>query len=275
LRWADTYYWKTDVRETGTGAATTLADTVVPLAPTVVQPTTARHFGEDPYAPAYGGVNPSIGNFTTTVTDIQGARVGRRAELTRTSTSRPPRVGASGRAWPPPPDLFPPAEPDRKLLISSPDGRQERYAQHPDGTWAGPAGGTSTLRARSGGGWELERPDKMVYAFGADGKPVELRDSWGHRLPFSYTNDGHIATVTNLTSPGAMQLTWGAQGPSGASVIPAAQTDAPVSGSPGPRWTYGYTADGRLQSVCAPDEPSNACTTYTYYTTSSNPRAIG
>jgi YD repeat-containing protein len=270
LKWSRTYWWQVAVRETGTGALATFATWKIPLTPTLAQPALEKHFGDDPYAPLHKGVNPSIGNYVTTATDVHVAAAGLPIDLTRTYNSLDERVGAFGPAWSTFLDLSAEEEAGNKLLVSFPDGHQERYGQNPDGSWVAGPGSTSVLRLRSvgGGGWELTRPDHSVYVFDNDGRPTALRDAWGNELTLVRDpGSGLVEQVTNEPSGRTMELTWADDGPDGADVIVSATTDPATSGGTVPEWTYGYDGDGRLAEVCAPGEPETEaqCTEYAYH----------
>ncbi|HEX6235791.1 MAG TPA: DNRLRE domain-containing protein [Acidimicrobiales bacterium] len=267
LQWATPYFWNAAVRETGSGALTTHPDWKAPLTPTIVQPRLERHFGSDDYAPLHGGVNPSIGNYVGSFNDVLVAAAGLPVELTRTYNSMDTRVGAFGQGWSTFLDLSAEEEDGETLLVSFPDGRKERYGENADGSWAAPAGNASVLRNRSGGGWELERPDRSVYEFDAAGLPVAIRDGWGHALTLQRnTSTGLVERVTNQPSGRHVDLEWDGLGPDGASVVVAARTNPTTSGGTSPEWAYGYSG-GRLVEVCAPGEPEPdaACTGYAYY----------
>lgn len=269
LAWGRTYYWNAAVREQGTGALTTLPAWKAPLTPTVEQPTVERHFGSDEYAQRHGGVNPSIGNFVATFTDLQVAAAGLPVEISRTYNSMDTRVGAFGPGWSTSLDLSADPEDGGTLLVSFPDGRRERYGQNADGTWTSPPGNASVLRPVNTGGWELQRPDGVVYVFDAAGIPLAIRDGWGHALSLSRDPaTGLIDRVTNAPSGRYMDLGWDDVGPDGAQVVTSVEGNPPEPGVAGPVWTYTYDG-GRLSGVCAPGEPEpdNQCTAYSYYGT--------
>lgn len=148
LEWAKTYYWNAAVLEPGVVDPRIMPTWNVPLTPTVTQPPLGRHFGSDPYAPSHGGVNPSVGNYVASYTDVAVAGAGLPVELTRTYNSMDTRVGAFGPGWSTFLDLSATVETDGRVLVSYPDGRQERFAQNPDGTWASGPGILTELRSR-------------------------------------------------------------------------------------------------------------------------------
>jgi RHS repeat-associated protein len=217
------------------------------------------------------GVNPSIGNYVTSVTDVQIASAGLPVELTRTYNSMDTREGAFGIGWSTFLDLSATAESGARLLLSFPDGHQERYGQNPDGSWASPSGNASVLRSASGGGWELQRPDRTTYVFNASGQPTAIRDGWGHELTLHRDTAGRVDRVMNALAGRYMELTWAADGPDGADVITQVQTNPASAGEPAPTWTYSYSDGGRLKDACAPgedrDDPETPCTVYSYYGT--------
>ncbi|HEY3140065.1 MAG TPA: DNRLRE domain-containing protein, partial [Acidimicrobiales bacterium] len=272
LQWAKTYYWNAWVWE---GCFCTQVQPLqqVALTPTVPQPVLERHFGTDPYAPLHGGVNPSVGNYVASFTDVQVASAGLPAELTRTYNSMDNRVGAFGPGWSTFLDLSATLEPTGRLLVSFPDGRKERYARNADNTWVGGPGNQSILKDRpSGAGWELRRPDQMVFVFDNQGRAAEIRDGWGHAIFLNRDGNGRITTITTDPSgvgQGAagrsLMLTWAANGPGGAYVVTKVQTDqVTVEGqNRRPEWTYSYTS-GRLTGVCLPQAAPN-CMGYAYY----------
>jgi RHS repeat-associated protein len=280
LVWGKTYYWNAAVRETGSGGLTTQPIWKAPLTPTLAQPKVEKHFGSDPYAPLHHGVNPSIGNYVTSTTDVNIAAAGLPVSLARTYNSLDTRVGAFGPGWSTFLDMSATSETGGKLMVSFPDGRQERYGENPDGSWASPIGNASVLRTRNTGGWELERPDRIAYLFDASGKPAGLRDGWGNQLTFERTpTTGPVTKVITAPSQRYITLGWQPIGPGNAPVVTSVQANAPAPGQASPSWTYSYNSDGRLVGVCAPGEPEAgaACSTYKYYATgeSSSAKAIG
>jgi hypothetical protein len=266
LYWARTYYWNVAVRETGAGGLTTEPTWKVPVTPTIVQPPREGHFGEDPFVEPHEGVNPSIGNYVASFTDVQVAAAGLPVELTRTYNSMDERIGVFGKGWSSFLDISAKSEAGAKMLVSFPDGRQERYSQNPDNSWASPPVSASVLTNR-GSGFDLRRPDQMVYEFNGLGTVGAIRDGWGNKLTIARDGSGRATRVTNSPSGRYLDLTWAAQGPAGAYVITTVKTNPAATGQAAPTWTYRYDT-GRLVEVCAPGEPVSgaACTTYSYFT---------
>lgn len=74
-------------------------------------------------------------------------------------------------------------------LITLADGYQVRHGRNPDGSYAGPSGGTSTL-AREVDGWVLRGTSGTTYHFNSTGLLTPIKDA------------RHRRTVRPLPGPG-------------------------------------------------------------------------
>jgi RHS repeat-associated protein len=277
LKWNKTYYWNVTVRE-GDGVAPRATSSPTPsiyLAPTVPQPKAESHFGTDPYSTTHGGVNPSIGNYVTSFTDLQVPAAGLPVDLTRTYNSMDTRIGAFGPGWSTAIDMKAVQEPDGKILVTSPDGRQERFAQQVGAGWAGFAwpgapGSNNELSVVSMVSpeqhtyWRLIRPDKMSFTF-TDARLTSVADASGHELTIEYptSTSTQVSKVTNVASGRSLSFTWDDIGPASANVVTTAEVAPAPGAAPAPKWTYGYE-NGRLKTACAP-QAAPACTSYSYF----------
>ncbi|MGH9187986.1 MAG: DUF6531 domain-containing protein, partial [Acidimicrobiales bacterium] len=262
LRWGGEYFWQTDIREgDGTGGRiTTPADWKVALSPVVAQPPVERHFGADPFGSNYGGVNPSVGNYTGQFTDAVVPGVGPALSVVRTYNSMDTRVGIFGKGWSSAFDTRL-AEEDAGafVLVAYGDGRRERYGRNADGTYA--AGGSldTALSGSATTGWTLTKSGGEQLLFNGSGQLTAMVDAQAHRLDLTYTS-GKLSQVRNPINGRFLTLTWTTTG------TPKVKTIKTNQSTPDTTWTYGYSGD-LLTSVCDPEgrvpEPDK-CTVYGY-----------
>ncbi|MFE3458270.1 DNRLRE domain-containing protein [Nocardiopsis aegyptia] len=256
LAWGEQFLWRVQTRE---GTQTSPASPYYPVVTAVEQPAITRHLGGVGLSGAGRDVDPLVGNYTTTATDAEISSVGPALSVNRTYNSRDPRTdNVFGAGWSTRFDMR--VEPDDdgsgNVVVTYPNGRQVRFGQNPDGTYAPPFGSFATLTTTSEGGWRLSDKNQTSYAFDTDGRIIEVTDFRGRAQSFDYTADGTLAGVSN---PGGRSLhfTW-----DGAHVS-SVSTDAPDSGTEPLTWSYTYDGD-RLTQVCGPEDADGACTTYTY-----------
>ncbi|MBW4720714.1 RHS repeat-associated core domain-containing protein [Saccharothrix obliqua] len=251
LRWNTTYYW--GVKTYDTVDAT--PNWVGPLALTtrVPQPQITSHLAGTPDGKQGPGLDPSIGNYTTAVTDARVATVGPDLTITRTYNSLDPRRDtAFGEGWASRLDMRLRKDDDVSgdVVITYPTGRQVRYGRNADASYASPSGSTAdlvhhtdtgryTLRDNSGNRWEFDVLGRLVRIF----DPAGLSETLVHD-----TQD-RVATITNDVSGRQLSFTW-----TGKHVATVTAGDLV--------WTYTYQGD-RLTSACVPGGAPN-CTTYTY-----------
>lgn len=246
LSWSKTYLWSARVAD-GTGAWGGFSGSAA-LTPVVAQPAITSHLG----GKAGGGVDPGVGNFTTSVTDAAVAVVGPELAVKRTYNSQEPRedlVFGSGWATRWDARLVPDDDASGNVVVTYPDGRQARFGKNHDGTYSAPQGQQATLVAVTGGGWTLRSPGDIAYTFDADGRLVKITDTIGRTQTLTYT-DGHLTKATDEASGRSLSFAW--QNGHVASV-----TTGPT---PALTWNYTYTGD-QLTKVC---DPEGGCTNYSY-----------
>ncbi|GIH64857.1 LamG-like jellyroll fold domain-containing protein [Microbispora siamensis] len=143
--------------------------------------------------------------------------------------------------------------PPATVLITYPDGTQQRFASKGDGTYASPPGTFATLVSLDDGGWRLMDRSATSYWFDTSGRLTKVSDRRDRTQDLVYGTDGKLLKVT---ATGGRSLTFGWTGAHVTSVA----TD-PVDGTP-ITWTYEYDGD-KLAKACPPAS-GGACTTYTY-----------
>jgi hypothetical protein len=226
------------------------------------------------------GFDPTIGNYTTSVTDANVATVGPPLSIVRDYNSLSPLAGSFGAAWS---SVF-----DAKavvftssiittsnVVVTYPDGSQVGFGKNSDGTYTAPADRFATLKSITGG-FSLTDKNDTVYTFteslGSNGYGITaITDSSGRSVNFSWTTASpfEITTMTSGTSGRALHLTWAIPAGDTRPRITAVATDPAVAGnsSTALTWTYGYTGS-QLTSVCPPGA-NGKCTGYAYQATPS------
>ncbi|MFI6596885.1 RHS repeat-associated core domain-containing protein [Nonomuraea sp. NPDC050536] len=200
------------------------------------------------------------GNYRTQFTDASVGSSGSALSVVRTYNSLDPRtVGSFGAGWSTQWDMRIAPETNLSgtatLLVTYPDGHQERFAAKGDGTFQPPPGDDATLAEVSGGGWRLMDKTSTSYVFDAQGRLTRITSPRGRAHVLDYGTDGKLAKLTGPDGR-SLSFTWAG------SHIATVSTD-PVDGK-ALTWTYEYQGDNLLK-VCAPVAAPN-CTTYGYGT---------
>ncbi|MEV7804344.1 DNRLRE domain-containing protein [Microbispora sp. NPDC088329] len=248
LKWGKTYWW---YAQAATSAATATSSwrsfTTVPEQDSINALLAAGTGGRE--------FDHVTGNYTHTETDLTVATVGPPLSVVRTYNSLDPRTdGAFGAGWTTRWDTRLENEPLRStVLITYPDGRQWRFAEKGDGTYASPAGTYATLATQSGGGWRLMDKESTSYWFDSAGRLVKVTDSRGRTQTLQYGGDGKLSKVV-ATGGRSLTFTWSGGHVTG--VVSDAVDGAPIT------WTYAYDGD-YLVKVCPP-APAGACARYEY-----------
>jgi RHS repeat-associated protein len=256
LKWSHTYYWQAWINDGTTNSPTSAPSALITEVP---QPDITGHLAQARYSGNEAGIDPQVGNYTTSVTDANVATVGPDLTVTRTYNSLDPRTGGMfGAGWSSRFDMA--AVPDNdgsgNIVVRYPDGREVRFGLNPDGTFAPPEGDFATLKPVTGGGWTLTDTSATTYTFDATGRLIAVTDRDGRAQTLTYAADGTLATVTNTTSGRALHFAWVA------GHVGILATDPPTAGSTPISWTYTYTGD-LLTEVCT---PTSSCTHYDYAT---------
>ncbi|WP_169732953.1 DNRLRE domain-containing protein [Haloechinothrix halophila] len=246
LEWSESYLWYGRVSDTETWGPWTRAAKLVTKVP---QPAITSHLG----GKSGGGVDPGVGNFTTSATDATLAVVGPELSVTRTYNSLDPRGDlAFGSGWSTRWDtrLVVDDDDSGNVVITYPNGQQARFGLNPDGSYAAPDGQKATLVATDTGGWTLRTVGNTRYEFNGQGRLVTITDAHGRAQELTYDAGGQLTTATDTASGRSLSFVW-----SGGHVTTVTTGPSPVLS-----WTYGYSGD-RLTEVC---NPEGECTRYSW-----------
>ncbi|WP_245930550.1 DNRLRE domain-containing protein [Allonocardiopsis opalescens] len=251
LQWGRQYFWSVWVNDGGepTGSPW-LAMTPAPEQPAITSRLAGGTAG--PQA-ALGRVDPSIGNYTQTVTDASVEAAGPPLSVTRSFNSQDPRgTGMFGAGWSTRFDMrvVPDGDGTGNVVVTYPDGRALRFAANGDGSYEPPLGEFATL-AEVDGGWRLMDKAATSYLFDAEGRLESVTDHRGRSQTLTYGTDGRLETVTGLGGR-ALSFDWTGGHVGAVSVDPGTGGEL--------TWTYGYDGD-RLTEVC---DPEGGCTSYGY-----------
>ncbi|GIH07104.1 hypothetical protein Rhe02_51710 [Rhizocola hellebori] len=236
------------------------------------------------------GFEPSIGNYTTSATDVKISTVGPDLTATRIYNSLDRRTNlAFGTGWSSQADMRI-TELDvvsgvpQVLSVTYASGQEAIFGKKADGSFASPLGRVANLSCLNASGavitcpttsataitgYRLLEKDGTAYTFAAT-----IAGSGSYALTSITDFSGRVETLTynagtlqlaKITSASgrALSFTWSA------GHILTVATDELVAGTPSSRsiWTYTYV-NNSLTKVCPPDEAVK-CTQYTYSTTGS------
>nr|BFE53352.1 polymorphic toxin-type HINT domain-containing protein [Saccharothrix mutabilis subsp. capreolus] len=247
LAWGKSYVWYGMV---GDGAANSLWTEGAFLSTQVPQPAVTSRLGASSTAPG-GGVDPAVGNYTTTATDAVVSAVGPPLSVVRSYNSLDPRrSSAFGAGWSTRWDtaITPETDGSGNLVVTYPEGAQARFGKRSDGSYAPPAGRFATLVSVAGGGWKLSTKGHVNYSFDASGRLTSITDDFGRVQTLGRDASGRLTTATDAVSGRSLTFTW-----TGAHVTR-------VTTGPDSNLSWDYTYDGDLLTkVC---DPTGGCTTY-------------
>ncbi len=239
LNWGKTYLYTVQVGDRSSYSAVYPA---YAFATPVPQPQLTSRLAQN----AEKGFDPSIGNYTTSVTDAQVATIGPELDIVRSYNSLDLRHnGAFGRGWSSLLDMRISETPET-VAVTYPDGADVAFGREANGTFAAPQGRFSTFSG-SAGAYTLTDKEATVYRF-AQNRIASITDASGRAL--TYTYDGSGQTTRILSASGrSLNFTWNAG------------RVATVSNDLNETWQYTYDTTGNLTKVC---DPTNACTHYSY-----------
>jgi RHS repeat-associated protein len=258
LDWNTPYQWQVVVTVTSGSVSSKTTISGVGIEAQVPQPAVTSNIGgASPTA-----YDPLSGNYTTSATDAAVKSAGPPLEIDRTYNSLSPATsGAFGAGWSSVADTSLGAE-GTTVLVIQPDGRQARFGQNGDGSYAAPMGDPDAL-VKGSSGWTLRDPSGTRYAFTAAGLLSSITHVNGYAQNYTYNSSGQVTTITDAITGRTLTLAWST--PSGAKYahVASVTTQAPASGASVYTWTYSYTGD-ELTQVCAPVVTGSRCTTYAY-----------
>ncbi len=277
LSWGKTYLWMVAVTD---GSATSPVSanyfTVQPPQPPVTSRLSQNSGGH--------GFDPSVGNYTTEVTDAQVATVGPGLSVVRDFNSADPRVNEGfGAGWSSIVDAKAVEVNDsapslQGVVVTYPQGQQVMFGRNQNGSFSPPQGRFATFASVTGGGYSLTDKNGTVYRFtqalssGVYGL-TSITDASNRVLTLAYTS-GQVTTITSGASGRALHLTWSTPPGATAAHVASVVSDPVVVGSPSTAltWTYTYTGD-RLSTVCPPTS-TTACASYGYTPISQYPSTV-
>ncbi|MFE9187808.1 RHS repeat-associated core domain-containing protein [Micromonospora haikouensis] len=266
LKWHETAHWYVTLSDT---QLTTSEIGPFVFTPTVAQPEVASHLASAAADADVTGLNPYVGNYSTTITDAAVTVAGPALALPRTYNSQDLRTsGAFGAGWTSPVDqrLSTDTDGSGNVVLTLASGSQVRFGRNADGTYAPPSGMNLTLVATGTPTlWNLRDATGNRRIFTADGRLTSIIDADGRTQNYSYNGGGELTTITDAASGRSLHLTWTS------GHVTSVSTDPPASGQSAPTWTYTYTGD-TLTQACTPLS-AQSCTQYAY-TASSHYRSV-
>ncbi|HEX5145338.1 MAG TPA: LamG-like jellyroll fold domain-containing protein [Mycobacterium sp.] len=258
LTWNTQWFWYVSVSDTVTWSGQYGPFYFTPVA---AQPEVTSHLAGAPDSADVLGLNPQVGNYTTSVTDAHVAVAGPALQIIRSYNSQDLRTGeAFGAGWSSALDQSVVADGDGSgsVVVTLASGMQLRFSHNADGSYSPPQGTQLTLVATtSPAGWTLRDSSGFQRLFNTAGQLTTVIDASGNSQTYTYTS-GQVTTVTDAASGRPLHITW--SGPGGH--VTGVAEDAPGVGQTAPSWTYTYTGN-QLTQVCSPLSVS-ACISYGY-----------
>ncbi|MBG6136217.1 DUF6531 domain-containing protein [Longispora fulva] len=251
LKWGVQSWWQAQVSD---GQASGPLSDPMWFTPVVAQPAVTNHLAGAPDGADLAGVNPQVGNYSTTVTDATVSVVGPDLSITRSYNSQDLRTaGAFGAGWSTPLDQRLIEEVDGNVVLTTAAGREVRFGKSLDGSYAPPQGANLTLTKNTpqvgAVTWSLRDSTATVRTFDTAGRLAGTKDMQGRQQIYIFGIDG-LSEVKDVASGRKLSLTW-----SGGHV-------ATVTNEAGSVWQYTYTGN-QLTKVCSP-LTATACVSYSY-----------
>jgi YD repeat-containing protein len=232
--------------------------------PMVAQPEITSHLSGSADADDMPGVNPRVGNYTTSVTDASVQVAGPDLSVTRTYNSQDPRTsGLFGAGWSSAWDQRIVSDTSGAgMLVTLESGLQVRFARSATGAYTPPAGVNLTLQPMGSPvvAYVLRDTSGYLRTFNTAGRLVSITDADANTQTYTYDGSSHLTTVTDVASGRALRAAWTGNH------ISTVSTDAPAAGQPVLTWTYTYSGD-KLTQVCTPLS-AGSCTGYGYQASS-------
>ncbi|XVV10820.1 RHS repeat-associated core domain-containing protein [Actinoplanes sp. CA-131856] len=264
LDWNTDYTWKfliTDEISGGTTWSAASGFTTV-----LANPSDAAHLGADPGALDATGVNLYLGNYARSDIDLAlpSPDTALPLRVERTYNSANTKAGAFGTGWTSLLDIKIDMSVSRLAIVRFSDGRERRYGQNPDDTWASSYGDGGSTTLRTSEGFPVVAFDdgtELVFA-GAGNALSEVRRPGGNVLKLTVNpSTGRATKLTSARSSRSLYFSWVG------SHVTAVSTAA-VPGVGARTWSYTYSGD-LLNKVCDA-EFFPKCVTYTYGATDSS-----
>jgi RHS repeat-associated protein len=258
LRWGTHHWWRATAFQGG-GAGSRPSE-VVPLLATPSQDPPLQ-YGANPHSSDVEGVNPAIGNYSRSVTDLSVAGVGPALDVARTYNSLDVTDRWFGVGWTGPWDSKLTVETGNTVLIRFADGHTERFGANADGSHSPPSGRTTRLVKINATDYVLTLNDgsTLLFKTNVTGRLVEIADPQQHKTVLTYDGSGRPIKVSNMVTPVAGQAAVASRslsvawtGNHVASVTTDPVTDAQTQATAPIAVSYTYDASGRLTSVCGP-----------------------
>ncbi|GAA1228228.1 hypothetical protein GCM10009676_08180 [Prauserella halophila] len=247
LSWGKTYSWQGRITDGKDSSRWTRA---AYLNTRVAQPAITSRLASA--SDADSDVDPGVGNYTRADTDAEVSTAGPALSVRRTYNSLDPRGDlVFGSGWTTRWDMrvVPDDDGSGNVVVTYPDGRQVRYGQNPDGSYATPAGESATLVTDSGD-WVLRAKGGTTYRFDESGHLTRITDAAGRNQKLDYDDSGQLSRATDEASGRYLDFSFSDGHVTGVTTGP----------EPAATWSYEYTGD-RLVSAC---DPTGVCTSYGY-----------
>ena len=259
LQWNTKYGWSVKVTATSGGSSSSNTISGMTMIAEVPQPAVTSDLGSS----SDQDYDPLTGNYTTSATDASVAAVGPALAIDRTYNSLDPRSsGAFGAGWSSVVDTSLRND-GSSVVVTMPDGRQLRFGENGDSTYAPPFGNPDALVRNSSGTWTLRDSSGSQYTFTSAGLLSSITDDHGNAQDFTDNSSGEPTTITDRVSGRTLTLAWAKQSGAAYPHVTSVATQAPSAGVSAYAWAYTYSGD-ELTKVCAPVTSGTVCTPYSY-----------
>jgi RHS repeat-associated protein len=185
-------------------------------------------------------VNTFNGSFSIRGDDAVMPGRGPLIDFSRTYNSNDPRVGPMGPGWTHnyATRLALANDASGDVYLFGPEGRSDRYAHNPDGSFTPPPAIHTRLVANPDGTFTATRPDQTTWTFDAGGRLTAIKDRYGNTSTLTYSG-GRLASISDPAGRGNLSLAY----------TNGLLTSITDWASPARTVTYQYDANGRLWKV--------------------------
>src|SRR5207247_594711 len=104
--------------------------------------------------------------------------------------------------------LTDPGDGSADVVLTRPNGRGDRYAHNPDGSYGPPAGVATALVKNGDATWTATLKDQTRWSFDAQGRLTAVADRYGNQAALTYDASGRLSAIADPAGRGSLSLTY-------------------------------------------------------------------